>query len=118
MYLYYLDLNQKFTYVVKAMNEARFAIEVSHVDGKNWKSLQYRESEISTVRIDKLAPVSATYSFCLKSTSEPEGEFKILFASGLEVLELHNLPDANDSDNLEREINWIESQTVSLAERS
>lgn len=34
------------------------------------------------------------------------------------MLELHNLPDAADGDNLERELTWLEKQIQALSERS
>ena len=29
-------------------------------------------------------------------------------------MELHQLPSANDAENLERELNWLEQQAVAL----
>lgn len=58
-------------------------------------------------RVDKLASTATTYSFCVKNVEADTVTFKIEFNSGLEVMELHELPDANDAQNLERELNWL-----------
>lgn len=44
--------------------------------------------------------------------------FNITSNSGIEVMELHELPDLNDADNLERELNWLSSQNDALKERA
>lgn len=33
-------------------------------------------------------------------------------------MELHNLPDASDADNLERELKWLDQQTGALSQRA
>lgn len=34
--------------------------------------------------------------------------------SGLELLEFELLPDKNDSENLDRELNWLENQKKNM----
>lgn len=98
---------------------AAHEIEVSHIDGRQWKSIFYKKSENEVrSRVDKLASTPTTYSFCLKNMEPRMVNFKIEFNSGLEVMELHELPDANDAQNLERELNWLEQQSNSLYERA
>lgn len=69
-------------------------------------------------RIDKLASVATTYSYCVKNIADKGSVFKIQFSTGLEVMELHELPDASDGDNLERELNWLDQQTTTLSHRA
>ena len=68
--------------------------------------------------MDKLASTATTYSFCVKNVEDDLRTYKIEFNSGLEVMELHELPSANDAENLERELNWLEQQSQMLGERS
>jgi hypothetical protein len=44
--------------------------------------------------------------------------FKVQFNTGIAVMELHNLPDSNDGENLERELKWLDQQTNVLSGRA
>lgn len=44
--------------------------------------------------------------------------FNITSNSGIEVMELHELPNLDDAENLERELNWLSSQNDALKERA
>lgn len=70
------------------------------------------------IRVDKLASTSTTYSFCLKNLGNREYTFKIKFSTGIEMMELQNLPDMNDGQNLETELNWLDQQTTALSSRA
>jgi hypothetical protein len=95
-------------------------VAVSYIENNKWRNVVYRpnSNNESTMRVDKLATTSGTYSFCLRSLADRQLSFKIQFNTGIEMMELSTLPDLSDGDNLEREITWIDQQVVTLGARA
>lgn len=113
-------MQQKYTLVSTSAERDNHEVEVSHIYDKSWKSVFYKQSTQGDpiIRVDKLAAQSTTYSFCLKNMESYQGKFKVTFTTGLDMLELNNLPDATDSDNMDREISWLEQQVNKLDEKA
>lgn len=87
------------------------------VEGK-WNSIYYKQakSSLETFNIHKLAPTESTYSFCIRNIDNNRMKLKVSIQSGLELMEFHMLPDKSDSENLERELGWLENQKEKLFE--
>ena len=71
---------------------------------------------MESFNIHKLAPVESTYSYCIRNIDENRMKLKVNIQSGLELMEFQILPDKSDSENLERELSWLENQKSKLFE--
>lgn len=60
---------QKYNMVVSSPNRAHHETEVSHINDRTWKTIFYKQSPPTDpfTRVDKLAPLATTYSFCVKN---------------------------------------------------
>jgi hypothetical protein len=73
--------------------------------------LEYSRQQVQVtefLNVHKLASISSTYQFCVKNNdARKEMQYLINMASGLDLLELHLLPDNSDSENLALEMEWV-----------
>lgn len=85
------------------------------IEGK-WNSVLYKQSKnvFETFNIHKLAPTESTYSFCIRNIDNNRMKLKVNIQSGLELMEFELLPDKSDSENLERELGWLENQKLKI----
>lgn len=93
-------------------NEPKYELEISQSDNKGgWKNIYYKMTSVGYERMEvhKLAPASTTYSLCIKNIQRELLRISLKFQSGVELMEFELLPDKSDTDNLDREIAWIES---------
>lgn len=99
-------------------NDGKYEVEVSNMIEGKWNSIFYKQSKSSleTFNIHKLAPSESTYSFCIRNIGDARMKLKVNIQSGLELMEFQMLPDKSDSDNLERELEWLENQKAKLFE--
>lgn len=83
-----------------------------------WKSVHYKQSKthMETINVHKLAPEDSTYAFCVGNIDEDQMRVNVQIQSGLELMEFELLPDETDSENLERELGWLENQRAKLVE--
>lgn len=95
-----------------------YEVEVSNMlDGK-WNSIFYKKAQnvMESFNIHKLAPSDSTYSFCIRNIDTQRMRIAINIQSGLELMEFEMLPDKSDSENLERELSWLQNQKAKLFE--
>lgn len=87
------------------------------IEGK-WNSIYYKQAKAAfeTFNVHKLAPSESTYSFCLRNIDDDKLKLNVNLQSGLELMEFELLPDKSDSENLERELGWLENQKSKLFE--
>ena len=72
----------------------------------------------TTSNIHKIAPYSTTYRFCIQNPDSTKLlAYKIQIVSGIELMDLHLLPDNSDAENLALEITWIQEQQAKLQEQ-
>lgn len=92
-------MQQKYTLVTTTPERNDHEVEVSHIFDKSWKSVFYKASSHGDpiIRVDKLAAQATTYSFCIKNNEPFAGKIKVTFTTGLDMMELTNLPDATDA---------------------
>ena len=70
------------------------------ITGREWKQVYYQsttESYRQLIKVHKLASVASTYSFCIKNLDSFKGTFNLTSNSGIEVMEMHELPDSSDA---------------------
>lgn len=108
-----LDVDQKYKVDIYPLQGSTYSFEISYMDNrtKNWQ-LEYSRRQIDIaepLNVHKLAPVPSTYQFCLKNNDANKPlSYEISIASGLELGELHLLPENSDTDNMVLEMEWIQ----------
>ena len=87
------------------------------VDGQ-WQTAYFKTTDMAyqSLNVHKLASVSSTYSICFKNIEREVLRLSVDIQSGLELMEFELLPDKNDSENLDRELNWLEGQKRNMFE--
>ena len=95
-----------------------YEVEVSNMVDGQWSSAQFKQTktQLESVSIHKLAIIESTYSMCVRNVDNNEMKLAVKIQSGLELMEFDVLPDKNDSENMERELSWLENQKQKLFE--
>lgn len=114
----YSEAQQKFSIDTTPKTEGNYEVEVSNMVEGKWNSIFYRQSKnvMEPFNIHKLAPIDSTYSFCIRNIDDARMKLNVNIQSGLELMEFEMLPDKSDSENLERELGWLENQKEKLFE--
>jgi hypothetical protein len=98
--------------------QGKYEVEVSNMLEGKWNSVFYRQAKTTFehFNIHKLAPTESTYSFCVRNIDNDKVKLSVNIQSGLELMEFEMLPNKSDSENLERELGWLENQKLKLFE--
>jgi hypothetical protein len=99
-------------------SQGKYEVEVSNMVEGKWNSIYYKQAKnvMESFNIHKLAPSESTYSFCVRNIDAVRMKIALNIQSGLELMEFEMLPDKSDSENLERELGWLENQKAKLFE--
>lgn len=100
--IHYLEINQKYSFVVVSSESTDFSIEVQFSENKAWNQIFYKKITAAPFRgrADKIATTSNMYMFCLNNLSRKVVEFGFQLDSGLEVMELNELATDSDSETI------------------
>ena len=89
------------------------------MEQESWSIIYIKENspQYSPINLHKLAHYSSSYRVCIKNDGQLNPfKFKINIASGIELMELHLLPNNTDAENLALEVEWVNQQNKNLHE--
>lgn len=107
-----IDLNQKYNVDVKPISGGPFEITINvETEGDQALYPVYSKviEKIEETFIHKLASDSGTYEICIENlNTQQDLVYEINFKTGLELMDVHFLPDNTDAQNLKEELKWLE----------
>lgn len=90
--------------MVNPTQEASFEASVRVREGNDWTQLfsKLTKTKPFKARADKISTTDSPHMFCIKNYASYPATYAVLLNTGIELLELHELPNQSDADNLER----------------
>lgn len=102
----------------KSLSQGKYEMEIRQWVDNGWNKIVQRQVQegSDSLNVHKLAAADSTYSFCLRNIDEKSIRLSLNIQSGLELHDFEMLPDSTDSENLQRELGWLQNQKAKLFE--
>ena len=115
-----IESQQKYSLSTINRDGGTYSVDITHLEERKWKSVFYKHNEGSSRAIDahKIASIPTTYSFCIKNEGQNNLSLIVYYETGLQLMQFEMLPDKTDSQNLERQLNWLQNQKNILEQQS